>query len=245
MLTQSQKLAVFFSIALYIAAFLLKKIYSNKLDLFNWAFFPRVMGFVLLMIPLLSVSFMSRDENYNLGMEEMLSTLLQLFKGYSLGQIYAFSDFFSFYLGANYELTYINDLNSYGYYTFMGIFQMFGVQKDLPPSIFQDYYYYKDLSTNIYTIYRSLINDFGGVGAIFFMFTSGLVAHAIFYRLLTHRRDWLACSAFMVTVVFIIGTYLHSIFSARWSILLLVAFTFILWVNNIYWRNQNVRMHRK
>lgn len=244
MLTQSAKLVLYFSIGCYIAAFLLKIIYLNKLNLFNRAFFLRPMGFVLLMLPLVSVSFLSRNVNYELEGEELLNILLFSMKSYALGQIYAFSDFFSFYLGTKSELTYINDFNSYGYWTFKSIFDMFGGDKYFPPTFFQDSYYHEEvISTNIFTIFRSLINDFGGVGAIFFMFASGLVVHALFYRLLTSRRSWATCSAFMVTVVFILGTYLLSIFVARWSILLFVAFTFIFWINNRYCKSQNMQIH--
>lgn len=244
MLTQSAKLIFYNSIACYFAAVLLIKIYSNKLDLFNWPFLFRSMGFSLLMLPLLSVSFLSRNLNYELELEEMLSVLLPLINSYALGQIYAFSDFFSFYLGTNSELTYIHDLSSYGYWTFKSIFDMFGGDKYFPPTFFLDSYYHEEvIATNIFTIFRSLINDFGGVGAILFMFASGLVVHAFYYRLLTHRRDWTACSAFIIAVVFIFGTYLLSIFVARWSILLLVAFTIIFWINNRYCKSKNMQMY--
>lgn len=243
MLTQSAKLVLYYSIGCYFAAVLLKKIYSNKLELFNWSFLPRLMGFSLLMLPLLSISFLSRNLYYELEGKDILTIIWFSLKSYVLGQIYAFSDFFSFYLGAKSELTYIHDLNSYGYWTFKSIFDMFGGEKYFPPSFFQDSYYHEEvLATNIFTIFRSLINDFGGVGTICFMFASGLVVHALFYRLLTYRRSWVACSAFMVAVVFIIGTYLLSIFVARWSILLFVAFTFIFWINNRYSKSQNMQM---
>lgn len=240
MLTQSAKLIFYYSIGCYFAAVLLRKVYSNKLDLFNWGLLLRLMGATLLIVPLLSISMLSRNVNYELGFEEQLTVLLPTIKSYAFGQIYAFSDFFTFYLGLNSELTYINDLNSYGYWTFKSIFDIFGGDKYFPPTFFEDTYYHKEIETNIFTIFRSLINDFGSVGTIYFMFASGLVVHALFYRLLTHRRDWVACSAFIVAMLFITGTYLLSIFVARWSFLLLVAFTFIFWINNKFWKNQGL-----
>jgi oligosaccharide repeat unit polymerase len=235
MITQSAKLIFYYTIGCYFAAVLLKKIYSNKLDLFNWALLLRLMGYSLLIIPLLSVSMLSRNLNYELEAGQLLSTLAPLINSYAFGEIYAFSDFFSYYLGVGSALTYIHDFNAYGYWTFKSIFDMFGGDKYFPPEFFLDSYYYKEVfATNIFTIFRSLINDFGGVGTIYFMFASGLVVHALFYRLLTSRRDWVACSAFMIAVVFIIGSYLLSIFVARWSLLLLVAFIFIFWINDRY-----------
>jgi oligosaccharide repeat unit polymerase len=240
MLTQSAKLIFYFSIGYYIAAVLLKKIYLNRLNLFSRVFILRSIAFVLLMFPVLSISFLSRNVNYELEGEELLSVLLFSMKSYAFAQIYAFSDYFSFYLGTKSELIYIHDFNSYGYWTFKSIFDMFGGEKYFPPTFFPDSYYHGEvIATNIFTIFRSLINDFGGVGAIYFMFACGLVVHVLFYRLLTSRSAWAACSAFMVSVVFILGTYLLSIFVARWSILLLVAFTIIFWINNRYCKSHH------
>jgi oligosaccharide repeat unit polymerase len=237
MLTQSSKLVAFYSIGGYLGAILLKKIYLNEFYLFNWRSLLRSVGFVLLMLPLLSISILSRNNYYLLEGSERLNILLFSINSYAFGQVYAFSDFFSYYIGARSQLTYINDLNSYGYWTFKSIFDMVGGDKYFPPTFFYDSYYHKEVvSTNIFTIFRSLINDFGAFGTICFMFVIGLITHALFYRLLVSRKAWAACSAFIVVVVFIFGTYLLSIFVARWSILLFVAFTIIFWINHKYCR---------
>jgi len=237
MLTQSAKLIVFFTIGFYFASVLLMKIYTNKLSLFSWQFILRSIGFALLLLPLISVSLLSRGGIADLNdAEKVLNQLFSSFSSYAFAQLYAFSDFFSFYLGMNSEVNYLNDFNAYGYYTFTSILNLFGGDKIFPPGIFEEYYFYEDvITTNIFTIFRGLIYDFGGVGVIIFMFAIGLVSHSFFYLLLRYRNSWMACIVFIVSIVFFQGTYLNSIFMARYMYLILIAIFAILWINNIFY----------
>ncbi len=248
MVTQSAKLVVFFAIGFYLASVLLMKIYTNKLFLFRWQSTLKSIGFVLLLLPLISVSFLSRDSfsDFN-DAEKVLSQLLRSINSYAFGQLYAFSDFFSFYLGIKSDINYLNDFNAYGSYTFKSIVDIFGSSdKIFPPGVFEEYYFYKDIIvTNIYTIYRGLIYDFGGVGAIIFMFEIGFVIHSFFYLLLQSRKSLMACIVFIVSIVFIQGTYLYSVFMARYMYLILIAFTVILWINNKYYMWINFQKNKE
>jgi oligosaccharide repeat unit polymerase len=243
MVSQSAKLIVFYSIGFYYASVLLKKIYMNKLDLFNRSLVLKMIGYSLLLLPLVSISFLSRQGFSKFeSTKDLVNIISYSGNSYALGELYAFSDFFSNYLGVNSQLTYIHDYNSYGYYTFTSIMNVLIGNKYFPPGTYEDGYYYKELfATNIYTIFRGLIYDFGSIGTICFMFVSGLVAHAFFYRLLKSRSSWVACSVFIITIIFIQGTYLASIFMARFIYLLLVVFVCIFWINNKYCKNNNVR----
>jgi len=236
MLTQSTKLILFFSIGFYFAAVLLRKIYSNELDLVDRSSVWRSFGYALLLLPLISVSFLSREGAFGVsGAGAILGVLLFFINSYAFGQVYAFSDFFSSYSGARSEMTYVHDFHSYGYYTFKSIRDLLGGDKYFPPGTFEDGYSRGEVvATNIYTIFRGLIYDFGGVGTVVFMLAAGLVVHAFFHRLLVHRRSRVAYGAFIITVVFIQGTYLFSIFMARYMYLLLVALVVALWINDRY-----------
>lgn len=244
MITQSAKLVLFFSTGFFLAGLLLTKIYANELGLFNKSQIFKILSLALFTLPLVSVSFLSRGGNA--AYEDfggLYDVILFSIKSYFFGQLYAFSDFFSFYLGLPSESKYIHDFDSYGYYTFKSIFDTFGGQKYFPPGTFPDGYYHKEeLATNIFTIFRGLIYDFGSVGVLGFMFIAGLVAHYFFFRLLTIRNAWLSCSVFIIGVVFIQGTYLFSIFMARYMYLLLVAFALIFWLNSV---SNNITFTRK
>lgn len=247
MLIQSSKLVLFYAIGFYCASLLLMNIYRNKFSLFSLQSILRSIGFALLLLPLILVSFLSRGGLYAFeDAEEIFSQLLWSFSSYAFAGLYAFSDFFSHYLGMKSETNYIDNFYTYGYYTFTSIFDLFGTDKILLPGTFEDYYFYKDvLATNIFTIFRGLIYDFGGAGVIIFMFAIGFVIHAFFYLLLKNRTSWVACIVFVVSIVFFQGTYLASIFMARFMYIILVSFFVILLINNIYCKRLNYQKHRK
>lgn len=240
MLAQSAKIIIFYSIGFYIAAFLLRKIYSNMLDLFNWKMILKVMIFALIIIPLILISISSRHEITQIN--ELSIVSLKSIVAYTLGQVYAFCDYFSFYIGMESTSKYIHDLNSYGRYTFTSIYTMAGGTKNFPPGTFYDYYNYNNfIMTNIYTIFRGLINDFGVVGTVFFMFFSGLFIHAFFYRLLVTRVSHLSNAIFIISVVYIEGTYLISVFMARYMYLILIALITIFWINQFYIKKERYK----
>lgn len=234
MLTQSQKLVLFFSIGFFGASILLKKIYANEFKLFSLHSSIKILKILLITLPLILISFSTRQGFSNgLSTQEILTGTFFSLKSYVLAQIYAFSDYFSSVLGMGSKNVYINDFGAYGYYTFKSIFDFFGGNKYFPPGTFFDGYYYKnEMATNIYTIFRGLINDFGIIGTIFFMYLSGLIVHALFYHLLTTKKSWMACGNFIIIIVYIQGTVLFSIFTARYMYLLLLAFVFIFWIND-------------
>lgn len=231
MVIQSTKLAMFYSIGFFIAGLLLDKLYSKRFDLFYWAVVLKVLLFVAIALPFFIISQASRHNMT--GIVENTSASLTSLRSYALGATYAFSDYFSFYLGSPSQSKYINDFNSYGRYTFTSIYILFDSSKSFPAGTYYDYYYYKDyLATNIYTIFRGLINDFGSIGTLVFMYFSGLISHFFFYRLLIKENASLSSAVFIITIVFIEGTYLASIFMARFMYLLLIAIAFIFWTNN-------------
>lgn len=247
MITQSSKLVLFYAIGFYCASLLLMNIYRNKFSSFSAQSVLRLIGFALLLLPLILVSFLSRKglDAVN-DAEEVFSHLLASFNSYAFAGLYAFSDFFSHYLGMESETNYIDDFYTYGYYTFTSIFDLFGTDKILLPGTFEEYYSYKDvIETNIFTIFRGLIYDFGGFGVIIFMFGIGFVIHLFFYLLLKNRSSWLACIIFIVSIVFFQGTYLASLFMARFLYLILVSFFVILMINNIYCKRLNSQKHQK
>jgi oligosaccharide repeat unit polymerase len=234
MIIQSSKVIFVIAISFYLASILLMKIYNNKLDLFNISYVPRFMVPVLLLIPPVLISFISREHNSDLSdLSTTVSFLIYSFASYALGQIYAFSDFFSFYIGMPAFSAYKYDFYSLGSYTFASVFDSFGFGKTFPPGLYEETVYFRDVfETNIFTIFRGLIYDFGGIGSIIFIFLFGLVLHAFYYRLLRCQKSWLSCIVFIATIVFIMYTYLMSVFMARYMFLNGLALYIILLVNS-------------
>lgn len=240
MLAQSSKIVMFYSIGFYLAAFLLGKIHSNSLHLFNRKFFLNSVIIFLSLFPIIFFSVLSRPTTLESVNPE--NRILYTVKSYTLAQLYAFSDFFSSYLGQSSLTKYVNDFNSHGAYTFTSLLNLFGFKKLFPPGTYYDSYAYENIiGTNIFTIFRGLINDFGAVGTIVFMFISGLIAHAFFFRLLTKRNSAVASAVFIVMIVYIQGTYLASVFMARYMYLLLLSFAVIYWINDRYYKDRTIK----
>ena len=101
--------------------------------------------------------------------------------------------------------------NPPGYYTFMGIYDLTGIA---PRQVgtFADYTYLTSTeSTNVYTIFRGMIADYGRVGTIFVMILIGFVGNAASRQRLFSYRAGLA-------IFVAVYTYLaFSPFSSYWA----------------------------
>lgn len=234
MVTQSSKLIFLIALCFYLAAILLTKIYKNKLSMFSVRHLPKVLAAALLLFPLVLVSFVSREDYLDISdLSETVSLLKYQLSSYTFGQIYAFSDFFSFYVGMPAVSVYKDDFESFGAYSFASVFDMLGIGKDFPRGLYEETGYFPDVfETNIFTVFRGLIYDFGGIGSIVFMFLSGLVANTFFYKLLVGRRSWFAATVYVATVVTILMGYLISVFMARYMFLNAFAVYIVLTLND-------------
>jgi oligosaccharide repeat unit polymerase len=241
MLTQSSKLIFFVAVIFYLSSTLLMKIYSNKRYLVSLSDSVKIFWLSLLLSPLLILAFISR-EGYNdfSNVGEGLGILLPAICSYLFGSVYAFSDFFSFYLGFDSVSKYKIDEFSNGYYTFKSIYDALGGTKVFPPGFYDDFYIYKDmLSTNIYTAFRGLVQDFGPLGTLIFMYFFGLLVHFVFYKILVNRNLWLASSLFIMFFAFIGLSFLISIFTARYVFLITVALYLLLTINGSITRGED------
>lgn len=89
-----------------------------------------------------------------------------------------------------------------GAMTFMGIANQLGLA-ERKPGVYRDFEKFgrlnKSLQTNVYTIFRQLIDDFGMVGALVFLFVIGfLSAKAIV--LIQRRKMVFICQSFLIAV---------------------------------------------
>jgi hypothetical protein len=124
------------------------------------------------------------------------------------------------------------DYYSWGAYTFASVFDTLGMGKDFPPGMFEESGYYGDVfQTNIFTVFRGLIYDFGVAGSLLALFALSLVVHAFTHRMLLRPRSWLAVTVYVEAVVFLLAGYLFSIFVARYAILNAVGVFVLLAMN--------------
>jgi oligosaccharide repeat unit polymerase len=137
-----------------------------------------------------------------------------------LGQIAAFGTWFGHYLQEGGD-------KSLGGITFAGPFDALHL-KERNQGIYTESIAIGESETNVYTIYRGLVEDFGIAGALVFQFIMGCLA-SHFYAGLSRFNRWSipALSCYYAFYLF----YLASIFSYNAIILTLaIATCFWLWL---------------
>ena len=224
LLTQSSKGLFFQSVFLFLGSILVTKVYANKLNTFSLKMITRVVAVVLFFIVLIAISFLSRGLKDIDDVGVLLSNLRILFATYFFTHIYGFSDWFTAYTGGRAAFNYDTSHYYFGFYTFTAIFEMFGSEKVTSQGVYDEFFMYTDLlESNIYTIFRGMIMDFGIFGSLVFMLLNGFVIHLTYYIFLRRNRP-----VFTVLIVIFMVEYFYISFIISlltWSI---IPFTFIV-----------------
>lgn len=211
-LAQSTKWALFSGIAFFYAGNLVSRASHGDFRLFGNLRLKKLViaCFVLLVVSI--GSFMSRGVEAS-DMDALSSGLGYYFTSYSSGHLYAFSDWCAFEMHTPSELSYEGSPLTYGFYTFMPLFGTLGKHSTAQVD---DYYVYgTQIRSNIFTMFRRLIQDFGLPGSLVFMFLASSIMHLAFWRAVRNAHRPLSVAVFIYSVVFIYYSFGRSIFT--WS----------------------------
>ena len=229
MLTHSSKILFLYSFLFYLSVIVtFRLLFHNKIS-FGRRYIKLIFYFGILFFPLFIFSFKLRD-GYNDDSESIiLSTILS----YVFGSIFAFSDFFSSFLGFNTLSRYVvEDHYTFGYYTFKSLFDFFGGSKYFPPGYYYDFYSHDNfIQTNIFTIFRQLIQDFSVFGSIIFLFFLGFLVNLLYFMFFKLRYPYLMLSLLVLFFVFLGMSQMFSIFTNRLCVFVSFAFYIILRFN--------------
>jgi oligosaccharide repeat unit polymerase len=205
-LTQSSKWHLLLSVALFYAGILVCRLSTGSFQLVGRGGRRTALLYGGAVIVVVAVSFLSRGvaSGESLDMGRWITTSLAT---YSSGHLYAFGDWFAWSLGRPSVTAYDHVSASPGFYTFATLFKLAGSQETLPGGVYVDSYTYGGVITsNVFTMFRGAIIDFGYAGTLLFMTLTGLFFHSGFYGLLTARRPVLA----VVTFIFMMGFFFSS-----------------------------------
>jgi oligosaccharide repeat unit polymerase len=196
--TQSSKWLLFISVAFFYAGILVYRASAGKLRLFEKGSLKSVTLYSAILTAIATISFMSRGLYTADDSKELLDLLAARFASYSCGHLYAFSDWFAFSIGRHSELVYHPEGATYGFHTFPVLFRLMGSHKVVPEGTFDDYYSYGELLTsNIFTMFRGLILDFGIIGSVLFILAAGFLLHWAFHSMLCNRRPVFTVAVFV------------------------------------------------
>ncbi|WP_137923969.1 O-antigen polymerase [Cupriavidus sp. 2SB] len=225
MILQGAKGNIFLVLVLFWAATLICRINQGDRRLFSRKDIKRAMWIGAMLFGLVTIGFVARGlDNYG---TDTVSSLQRLFASYAAAHMYAFSDWFHHLFSNNVGDTYTdNNLGGYGIYTFTMFARLMGNKTALPPGVYEEYFVYKEvLQTNIYTMFRGMINDFGLEGSIFVMLVAGILLHLSFWLFLVSRRPALTLSIYVHSIGFFYTSFIISlmIWNSIYASVLLVA----------------------
>jgi len=194
-----------------------------------------------LLIPAIVSSFLSRGL-YDQDLEYIFQKLKIYLMSYAFAHLYAFSDWFGGYIGSQ-SLMQFDDLHNeseYGFYTFMAIFRALGSERYVPPGVFDEYYAYQEvIKSNIYTMYRGVILDFGIFGSLIFSFLLGFLLNFSYFLICVLRSPLFFISIYIAMFGFYYTSFIISIFIWNSLFVSLVVFYVILFLNRYFFHSKN------
>jgi len=227
MVTQSAKGSFFGSIFYFLGGILVTSIQQNKLLLFKANSLKIIFKIGSFSIVLFIFSLMSRGLQEAKDVSGFLEKLRFLLASYFFAHLYNFSEWVTaFWDGFNNSKFDISHYY-YGFYTFTSIYKLFGYKKVIPDGIFDEYNVTQEkMESNVYSIFRGMVMDFGIWGTILFVFLVGIVLHFCFYIFLNRRKPIVstAITIFMLVVFY----YSFAISVLTWNIVLFVFILFII-----------------
>jgi oligosaccharide repeat unit polymerase len=192
---QAARAGTFILLLMILAATFWRDIYEKKKNLF-FSLLTRLGVVVLVILVIFIFGLMLREQNFQFSFDD--SEKFRFFKIYAVGALSSFSVFFDGY-------DFGNDL-TYGRYTFASLFQMLGWHQFESFGFYDEYLVISDNGdyTNIYTILRSLVEDFGLIFTILISLILGGVLDVIYNCAIRRKLEYLAI---------IIGIYGYILYS--------------------------------
>lgn len=232
MITQSAKGGLFLSIAYFWGAMNLCRVIGGNNVLVTKHGLKLFFKISILLIPLIGFSFLARGISESDGLGEVAELLHKYFASYFFGHLYAFSDWFSSYLGCGSSFQYLPNDMRFGLYTFNGLFNVFGNPDPLPQGVYDEYYVIDGvLSGNIYTWFRGLLMDFGFVGSLIFMLILGFFSHLVYVKLINSIRPHAMYAIYVHMTGFFVHSFLASVFMYNSTYATLILLWLVLAVN--------------
>lgn len=163
--------------------------------------------------PFLVIAFIARGLYEEADAAYVFSELWKYFLSYAFTHIYAFSDWFAFYVGRPATNNYAVEGLSLGYYNYISLFRVFGVDRPYIPGVYAEYLALDGLRPgNIYTVFRGAIQDFGVAGSLVYFMLLGWVFSGAFYVMLRSSRPLFSMVLYCVFIQFMYTSYIVSAF---------------------------------
>lgn len=217
MLSQSAKGMLFLCVAIFYGGVIVSRVQHGRTSLISRGAIPAVFAGFFGAIALVTISFLARGASARAG-EGLIDALAPYWASYTSGHLFAFSDWFGFYIGAPSSQPYDDPGLTSGFYTFMSIFKVFGDDRPVPNGIYAEFLAIPPyIQTNIYTVFRGLITDFGLTGSLIVLSLLSFASHRAYYYVVTEAKPAFSASIVIFTVAFIYQSF--GVSSLTWATL--------------------------
>lgn len=232
MILLGAKGTLFQAFSFYWGGILVCKIHRGDMKILSAAEFRRLLPYIGLVIGLVTVSLLSRFVG-NAG-AVIADGLQRLFASYVTAHLYGFSDWFSYTTGSSFTQYYFDLHNNDALYTFTPIARLLGDTTAMPPGTYDEYFTYEGLfQTNIYTMFRGLIIDFGMAGSFLFMLIAGLLLNLAYWCFLVARHPTWSASIFIHSIGYFYSSLMISLLTYNSIYASVVVVALVLFGNRV------------
>lgn len=244
LVTQSSKGALLLAAALIAAGHFVRAIDANETRLVSKDAARRILFYVLAIIPLVLLSFFARGLYGATSAAEQSFQLYRYVISYTSGHLLAFDDWARYAFGLPASIVYATADTKPGFYTFMSIARALGDETVVPMGTYDDYFMHADyLQTNIYTMFRGVIEDFSFLGGLAFMAISGALAHMAYRGMTRPSYNLFAVVCFVVFIAVAQQSAYISLFQYNSPYSFGLVVYLLLAINHAIWlRDQRTRM---
>lgn len=204
--SQSAKGPFFLSLFFFLGSGLAFNLKKEFFILFEIKKIIKFIRLALVLFILIFVSFLSRGFSNITDYGQIIEKMKYLFATYFFGHIYSFSDWFNAFLGYTSAREYDISVNGYGYYTFNSVTRYYNLDKYRVRGVFPEFYHDERFNSQIYTVFRGLIMDFGLSGSLIVMLLLGFLCHRI-YAIYIGGRLNVVC---LTSVIFMFACFYMS-----------------------------------
>lgn len=241
MIVYADKGTLFLCASLFYGGIIISRLRKGDTALTNAATNKILIISLLILTPVLISSFLARGIDSS-DTNEVKDKLIYYLSSYAFGHLYAFSDWFSNYNFDSSWQDYYHDGNlTLGFSTFMAIFRALGDVTPVPDGYYDEYFQYKEiLQTNIYTIYRGLIQDFGMVGALIYMAITGAVFNLAYVNILSNRSPAISVAIYICMAGYIYTSFIISIMVWNSIFALFITLSAVLTLNKRFQEKRRI-----
>jgi len=208
----ADKGTLFLAAAYFFGALIVSRVSSGDVRLITRNTLLTIVASLVVLVPALVLTMAARDGSPH-GPSEMSDKILFYLRSYAFGHIYAFSDWFSHYFFDQSVMEYTDpERQTWGFWSAMAIGEVIWPEYVLPDGYFREYFAYGgSIQTNIYTMFRGAIYDFGLVGSLIAMSIFGLAGSFAYLVMLRHRSPVVSQAFFIFLVGFLYTSFVFSL----------------------------------